>query len=52
MLTPLQEWLLALELLVEDARDGLNPDAWRAFIWIACDLLGKGATKLVVAEAL
>lgn len=51
-LTPLQSWLIALDLLLEDARDELNAEAWRAFIWIACDRVGNEAAQVVVSEAL
>lgn len=50
--TPLQNWLIALYLLVEDARDELEPEVWRAFVWIACDRIGEEAAKAVVREAL
>ena len=52
MLTPLQRWLISLRLLLEDARAELDIDAWRAFIWIACDLVGEEAARRAVAEAL
>lgn len=51
-MTPLQAWLIAFYLLLEDARDELDVEAWRAFIWIAADRIGVEAAQLVVAEAL
>jgi len=50
--TPLQEWLLSASLVIEDAREELNTEAWRAFVWSLCDRIGKEAARLVVAEAL
>jgi hypothetical protein len=52
VLTPLQSWLIAFYLLLEDARDELDAEAWRAFIWIACDRVGIEAAQVVAAEAL
>ena len=52
MVTPLQSWLIAFYLLLEDARDELDVEAWRAFCWIACERIGEEAARLVVAEAL
>ena len=51
-LTPLMEYLVTLYLLLEDARDELRGEAWRAFVWIACDRIGEEAARLMVAEAL
>lgn len=51
-MTPLQTWLVAFYLLVEDAREELDAEAWRAFIWIACNRIGDEAAQLVVREAL
>lgn len=51
VLTPLQEKLVALHLLVEHAREELDAAAWRAWVWIACDRIGEEATRLVVTEA-
>jgi hypothetical protein len=50
--TPLQSWLIALYLLLEDTRDELEPEAWRAFVWIACDRIGEEAARVAVQEAL
>jgi hypothetical protein len=50
-LTPLQEWLVSLRIVLEDAREELDVDAWRAFVWIAADEIGFEAARLVVAEA-
>ena len=50
-LTPLQEWLVSLRIVLEDAREELDVDAWRAFVWIAADEIGLEAARLVVAEA-
>jgi hypothetical protein len=50
-LTPLQEWLVTAYLMLEDARDDLDPEAWRAFVWILTDRIGQEAAQLVVGEA-
>jgi hypothetical protein len=50
--TPLQEWLVTVRLVLEDARDELGADEWRAFIWILADVVGIEAGKLVVADAI
>ena len=50
--TPLQVWTNALSDLVDDVRDELDGDAYRAFVWIATDRIGLEATRLVVGEAL
>jgi hypothetical protein len=51
-LTPLQEWLVTASLVIEDAREELDVEAWRAFVWILCDRIGEEAPRIVVAEAL
>ncbi len=51
-MTPLQWWLVALHILLEDGRQELDAEAWRAFCWIACDRIGEEAARLVVAEVL
>jgi hypothetical protein len=51
-LTQLQDWLITAHLMLEDARDDLNAEQWRAFVWIVCDLVGKEAALLAVGEAL
>jgi hypothetical protein len=51
VLTPLQEWLIALRLLIEDAREDLAGEDWRAFVWISADAIGIEAAKLDVSEA-
>jgi hypothetical protein len=51
-LTPLQEALLTLRLLLEDARDELTAEQWRAFIWIACDRIGEEAARAALSELL
>ena len=51
-LTLLQEWLITAHLMLEDAREELSPEQWRAFVWILCDLVGYEAAKAVVGEAL
>jgi hypothetical protein len=50
--TPLQSWLIALYLLIEDARDQLSPEEWRAFTWIACDRVGDEAARAALSELL
>jgi hypothetical protein len=50
--TPLQNWLITFYLLLEDAREELDHEAWRAFVWIAADRVGIEAAQVVVAEAL
>jgi hypothetical protein len=51
-LTPLQDWLITAYLLIEDARDELTVEQWRAFTWILCDRIGDEAARLMVDEAL
>lgn len=51
-LTPLQEWLITAHLMLEDSRDELSAEQWRAFVWILCDLVGGEAARLAVGEAL
>jgi hypothetical protein len=50
-LTPLQDWLITAYLLLEDARDELTAEQWRAFVWILCDRIGEDAARLMVDEA-
>jgi hypothetical protein len=51
-LTPLQDWLISFYLLLEDAREELNAEQWRALIWIVCDRVGEEAARLAAIEAL
>jgi hypothetical protein len=50
--TPLQSALVSLYLLIEDARDELDPEGFAAFIWIGADRFSIEAARLVVFEAL
>ena len=50
--TPLQVWLDALFTLLLDARDELDDDRFRAFVFIATERLGIESARLLVAEAL
>jgi hypothetical protein len=51
-LTALQECLVRAYGLLEDAREELTAEQWRALIWILCDRVGEEAARLVLAEAL
>jgi hypothetical protein len=51
-LTPLQLALCQFYGLLERARDELDPQAFRALVWILTDRIGEEAARLVVGEAL
>jgi hypothetical protein len=50
-LTPLQHHLIDIYCALEHAREELPEAQFRAFIWIAADVIGIEAARVVVAEA-
>jgi hypothetical protein len=49
--TPLHVWTISLHNLLADAHEALDAEGWRAFVWIAGEMIDAESRKLVVAEA-
>ena len=49
--TPLQTWSIALNDLLADARDALDDEQYRAFVFVGIEQLRRVGGQLVVREA-